>query len=297
VNPELPFDVDMLLKPEIINFYDEATNAFSYIVKDPTTHACAVVDSVMDIDYPAGRTSFESADKIVRFIESKGWQNEWVLETHVHADHLTAAAHIQQKLGGKLGISDQISVVQKVFGDIFEEGDEFRRDGSQFDQLLAEGGSYSIGSMALHAWNTPGHTPACMSYIIGDAVFVGDTLFMPDGGTARADFPGGDARTLYQSIQRLFSLPEDMRVLMCHDYPENRTAQWLTSIKKQREENIHINVSIDEDSFVAMREKRDKTLGAPRLLFPSLQVNMRAGRLPPAGESGKAFFKIPLNVL
>jgi len=287
----------MSVHPEIIHFIDEPTNTFSYIVKDPTSNACAVIDSVMDIDYAAGRTNFDSADRIIAFVQEKDWHNEWVLETHVHADHLTASSYIKEKLGGQLGIGDRITVVQETFAEIFEERNEFKRDGSQFDRLFVDGECYQVGNMPACTLHTPGHTPACMSYVIGDAVFVGDTIFMPDGGTARADFPGGDARTLFRSIRRLLSLPGDMRVFMCHDYPEEGDPEWLTSIDEERKDNIHVNESVTEDEFVAMREERDKTLAMPRLILPSLQVNMRAGQLPSPSVSGKSFFKIPINVL
>ncbi|WP_020410730.1 MBL fold metallo-hydrolase [Hahella ganghwensis] len=295
----IPFTPDMTMTPQVITFFDEPTNTFSYIVKDPASNACAVVDSVMDFDYPSGRTGYQSADEIIRYILDNRLSLEWIIETHVHADHLSAAPYIQEKLGGKLGIGNAITTVQQTFGKIFNEGTEFQRDGSQFDKLFADGDSYTIGSMTAYALHTPGHTPACMTHVIGDAAFVGDTLFMPDGGTARADFPGGDARVLFQSIKRVLSLPVDMRLFMCHDYmPGGRDPQWETSVGAERSENIHVKDGTSEDDFVNMREARDKTLGMPRLILPSLQINMRAGHLPPQeDDSGKVYLKVPINVL
>ncbi|MDO3380854.1 MBL fold metallo-hydrolase [Gilvimarinus algae] len=294
----LPFDPPTHVKPVVIAFFDEPTNTFSYVVKDPASASCAVIDSVMDIDYASGRTSFTGADQIIDYIRDNDWQLEWIIETHVHADHLSAAPYIQEKLGGKLGIGDQITRVQETFGKIFNEGTAFARDGSQFDRLFADGDSYAIGSMTAYALHTPGHTPACMTHVIGDAAFVGDTLFMPDGGTARADFPGGDAATLYRSIQRVLALPEQTRLFMCHDYlPNGRAVAWESSVAAEKAHNIHVKDGISEQAFVAMRESRDKTLGMPRLILPSLQVNMRAGHLPPADDDGKVFLKVPLNTL
>ncbi len=293
----VPFTVNLQVKPEVFAFFDAPTNTFSYVVKDPDSDACAVIDSVMDIDYAAGRTGFEGADRIIQFVQEKGWHTEWIIETHVHADHLSAAPYIQEKLGGKLGIGNRITIVQETFGKIFNEGTEFQRDGSQFDRLFADGDSYQIGTMTAHAMHTPGHTPACMTHVIGDAAFVGDTLFMPDSGSARADFPGGDARTLFRSMKRVLSLPNETRLFMCHDYPDDRQEAWETNVKAERQSNIHVRDGITEDAFVVMREKRDKTLGMPRLILPSLQVNMRAGHLPPADTDGKVFLKLPVNVL
>ncbi len=295
----IPFSPDMGTHPQVIEFFDEPTNTFSYIVKDPKSNACAIVDSVMDFDYPSGRTSYQSADQIIQYIRGSQLTLEWIIETHVHADHLSAAPYIQEKLGGKLGIGNAITTVQDTFGKIFNEGSEFQRDGSQFDRLFADGDSYTIGTMTAYALHTPGHTPACMTHVIGDAAFVGDTLFMPDSGTARADFPGGDARILFQSIKRVLSMPGDMRLFMCHDYmPGGRTPQWETTVEEERKNNIHIKDGTSEEDFVNMREARDKTLGMPRLILPSLQVNMRAGHLPPPeGESGKVYLKVPVNIL
>ncbi len=294
----LPFAADLSVKPAVVPFFDAPTNTISYVVRDPSSDACAVVDSVMDIDYAAGRITHDGADRIIDHIRRNGWRLEWLIETHVHADHLSAAPYIQRELGGRLGIGENITVVQETFGKIFNEGTEFQRDGSQFDRLFKDGDSYSIGSMTAYVLHTPGHTPACMTHVIGDVAFVGDTLFMPDGGSARADFPGGDARTLYRSIQRVLSLPGETRLFMCHDYgPNGRDIQWETSVAEEREHNIHVGNGIDEDSFVAMREARDATLSMPRLIIPSLQVNMRAGNLPPADASGRAFLKVPVNTL
>ncbi len=294
----LPHPVDLAVKPEVTAFFDEATNTVSYVVKDPASKACAVIDSVMDIDYAAGRITYESADEIIAFIRKHDLRLEWLIETHVHADHLSAAPYIQGKLGGRIGIGDRITIVQETFGKIFNEGTEFQRDGSQFDRLFADGDTYTIGGMTAFAMHTPGHTPACMTHVIGDAAFVGDTLFMPDGGSARADFPGGDARTLYRSIRRVLALPPQTRLFMCHDYgPNGREIRWETSVAEQREHNIHVRDGIGEDEFVEKREARDRTLAMPRLIIPSLQVNMKAGELPKPDESGMRFLKVPLDTL
>lgn len=294
----IPHAVDLNVKPEVTAFFDAPTNTVSYVVKDPRSPACAVIDSVMDIDYAAGRISYGSADAIIAFIRAHGLQLEWLIETHVHADHLSAAPYIQAKLGGKLGIGDRITVVQETFGKVFNEGTEFQRDGSQFDQLFADGDSYRIGTMTAFAMHTPGHTPACMTHVIGNAAFVGDTLFMPDGGTARADFPGGDPAVLYRSIRRVLALPPQTRLFMCHDYgPNGRQIQWETSVAEERAHNIHVRDGVSEAEFVAMRTARDATLDMPRLIIPSIQVNMRAGDLPPPDPTGKRFLKVPINGL
>ncbi|PSM18655.1 MBL fold metallo-hydrolase [Nitratireductor sp. StC3] len=294
----LPFTPDLSVKPEITAFFDEATNTVTYVVKDPNSKACAVVDSVMDIDYAAGRITYDHADQIIDFIRKNDLALEWIIETHVHADHLSAAPYIQEKLGGKLGIGDRITIVQDTFGKVFNEGTEFQRDGSQFDRLFKDGDSYTIGSMTAYAMHTPGHTPACMTHVIGDAAFVGDTLFMPDGGSARADFPGGDARELYRSIKRVLALPGETRLFICHDYgPNGRDIKWETTVAEERQHNIHVRDGITEDEFVAMREARDATLDMPKLIIPSLQVNMRAGHLPPEEEDGKTYLKVPVNGL
>ena len=292
------FSVDFEYRPEVMPFFDEQTNTFSYVVKDPFSQACAIVDSVMEIDYPSGRLSLRGAEEIIRYIRHHNLELQWIIETHVHADHLSAAPYLQQQLGGKIGIGNKITDVQDAFGKIFNAGTEFSRDGSQFDQLFNDGDEYLVGNMVCHAIHTPGHTPACMVHVMGDAAFVGDTLFMPDGGTARADFPGGDARTLYRSIQRVLTLPDNVRLFICHDYmPNGRKAECQTTVGDERRLNIHVGKQVDEDSFVKMREKRDATLGMPRLILPSLQVNMRAGHLPPAEDNGTSYLKLPLNQL
>lgn len=286
----------MTLTPEIHGFFDTATNTISYIVRDPASQHCAIIDSVMDIDYAAGEISYAHADHLIDFISERSWQVDWLIETHVHADHLSAAPYIQSRLGGKLGIGHGITTVQSVFGKIFNEGTDFELDGSQFDYLFKDGDSYQIGALEVSAIDTPGHTPACMTHITGDAAFVGDTLFMPDGGTARADFPGGDARALYQSIHRILSLPDETRLFMCHDYgPNGRDFKWQTTVHEQRQMNIHIRDGITEDEFVAMRQKRDATLDMPKLIMPSIQVNMRAGHFPEAENNGSIYLKVPLS--
>jgi glyoxylase-like metal-dependent hydrolase (beta-lactamase superfamily II) len=293
----IPFAPDLSVKPEVTAFFDKETNTISYVVKDPNSAACAVIDSVMDIDYAAGRIAYVNADRIIGHIRDRGLELEWIIETHAHADHLSAAPYIQQKLGGRMGIGENIRIVQDTFGKIFNEGTEFQRDGSQFDRLFADGDSYTIGTMTAHAIETPGHTPACMTHVIGDAAFVGDTLFMPDGGSARADFPGGDARTLYRSIRRVLSLPPETRLFMCHDYgPNGRDIKWETTVADERRHNIHVHDGVSEDEFVKVREARDKTLSMPKLIIPSLQVNMRAGHLP-TDQSGRPALKVPLNGL
>jgi glyoxylase-like metal-dependent hydrolase (beta-lactamase superfamily II) len=290
--------VDLTVKPEVKAFFDDATNTVSYVVKDPGSKSCAVIDSVMDIDYAAGRISFDSANEIIRYIEENGLEVEWLIETHAHADHLSAAPYIQKKLGGKLGIGENIKIVQEVFGKIFNEGTEFQRDGSQFDCLFKDGDTYRIGNMTAFAMLTPGHTPACMTHVIGDAAFVGDTLFMPDGGTARADFPGGDAHVLFRSIKRVLALPPETRLFMCHDYgPNGREIRWETTVAEERAHNVHVRDGITEDEFVKMRETRDKTLALPKLIIPSIQVNMRGGNLPEPDTEGKRHLKVPINEL
>ncbi|MDP5052325.1 MAG: MBL fold metallo-hydrolase [Congregibacter sp.] len=278
------------------HFFDAPTNTLSYIVKDPASQSCAIVDSVLNLDYASATIHYDSADEIIAYVRAHDLKVEWILETHVHADHLSAAPYLQQQLGGKIAIGSAITTVQKVFGEVFNEAAEFLRDGSQFDVLLAEGDSIPIGSMAGYAMHTPGHTPACMTYVLGDAVFVGDTLFMPDYGTARCDFPGGDASTLFRSIRRILELPRDTRIFVCHDYmPNDRELAFETTVGAEIDANIHVRHGISEADFVSMREARDKTLGMPNLILPSLQVNMRAGHVPPP-ESGERFFlKLPLN--
>lgn len=292
------YPVDMNQRPEVTGFFDEATNTITYVVKDPASNACAIVDSVMDIDYAAGRITYTHADEIIAYVREHGLKVEWLLETHVHADHLSAAPYLQQHLGGKLAIGENITIVQDTFGKIFNEGTEFQRDGSQFDKLIKDGDTFTIGNLKGFAIHTPGHTPACMTYVIGDAAFVGDTLFMPDGGTARADFPGGDAGVLYDSIQKVLALPDAMRLFMCHDYgPNGRDIRWETTVGDEKAHNIHVGAGKSREEFVRMRTERDATLAMPKLIIPSLQVNMRAGQLPPADKDGKTFLKVPVNQL
>jgi glyoxylase-like metal-dependent hydrolase (beta-lactamase superfamily II) len=294
----IPFVPDLGTIPEVVPFFDAETNTISYVVRDPGSNACAIYDSVMDFDYASGRISFGHADAMIAHIRDRGWRLDWLIETHAHADHLSAAPYIQRQLGGWLGIGENIRIVQDTFGKVFNEGTEFQRDGSQFDRLFADGDSYRIGEMEVRVLATPGHTPACMTHVAGDAAFVGDTLFMPDGGSARADFPGGDATTLYRSMRRILSLPDRMRLFMCHDYgPNGRDIQWETSVGEERRHNIHVRDGITEAEFVALREARDRTLGMPKLIIPSLQVNMRGGELPPRDEDGKTFLKVPVNAL
>lgn len=285
------------MTPNVYEFFDPKTFTYSYVVADSSTQKCAIIDSVLDYDPASGRTSYQTADKLIEFVVESDFEVEWILETHVHADHLSAAPYIKQKLGGKLAIGDQITVVQQTFGKLFNAGTEFAMDGSQFDQLFSDQETFTIGSIHAHAIHTPGHTPACMAYVIGDAVFVGDTLFMPDYGTARCDFPGGDATTLFRSIQKLFTLPDETRVFMCHDYkaPNRQNYLFQTTIGEERKNNIHVREGINEQQFVEMREGRDATLNMPTLILPSVQVNMRAGELPPAEENGVRYLKIPLN--
>ncbi|KEP68967.1 MBL fold metallo-hydrolase [Thioclava sp. BHET1] len=292
------YATDHSQKPEVTGFFDPATNTISYVVKDPASTACAIVDSVMDIDYAAGRISYDHADDLIAFVKDHGLTLEWLIETHVHADHLSAAPYIQAALGGKLGIGRHITTVQETFGKVFNEGTEFQRDGSQFDRLFEDGDRYKVGTLDCVAIHTPGHTPACMTHVMGDAGFVGDTLFMPDGGSARADFPGGDAGVLYDSIQKVLALPDDTRLFMCHDYaPNGRDIRWETSVREQKEHNIHVGAGKTKEDFVKFRTERDAQLDMPRLIIPSLQVNMRGGDLPPADDSGKRFLKVPLNSL
>lgn len=284
-------------RPIVTHFFDEPTNTFSYVVKDPNGKACAILDSVLDFDYAAGRTDVRFADRIITFIKEHGLEVSWILETHVHADHLSAAPYLHEQLGGKTGIGAKIVDVQEIFGKAFNEGSEFARDGSQFDALFNEGDTFKIGDLNAKVMHTPGHTPACLTYLIGDAAFVGDTLFMPDYGTARCDFPGGDACTLYHSIQKVLSLPEQTRLFLCHDYkaPGRDTFQHETSVAEQRKTNVHVHDGISEDAFVQMRNERDATLGMPRLIIPSVQTNMRAGELPQAEENGTVYLKVPIN--
>ena len=291
------FPVRMDVRPDVKGFFDEATNTITYVVKDPASDACAVIDSVMDIDYAAGRITYDSADRVIAYIEDQGLKLEWLIETHVHADHLSGAPYIQERLGGKIGVGANITVVQDTFGKVFNEGTEFQRDGSQFDALFKDGDTYQVGGMTCFAFDTPGHTPACMVHVMGDAAFVGDTLFMPDGGSARADFPGGDAGTLYDSIQRVLSLPGDVRLFMCHDYgPGGRDIAWETTVGEQKAKNIHVGEGKTREEFIKFRTERDAQLDMPKLIVPSLQVNMRAGVVP-TDKDGIPMLKVPVNRL
>lgn len=291
----MTYPIDMEVKPEVFAHFDEATNTITYIVKDPSSDHCAIIDSVMDIDYAAGRITYDHADALIAEIETRGLTLDWIIETHVHADHLSAAPYLQQKLGGKIGVGEKIVVIQETFGKVFNEGTEFQRDGSQFDGLFKDGDTYMIGNMQAFAIYTPGHTPACMVHVIGDAAFAGDTLFMPDGGSARADFPGGDAGELYDSIQKVLSLPDEMRLFMCHDYgPNGRAIQWETTVAEQKANNIHVGGGKTREEFIKFRTERDAQLGMPKLIIPSLQVNMRAGEVP-KDKDGNAVLKVPVN--
>ncbi|MDP1908746.1 MAG: MBL fold metallo-hydrolase [Hyphomicrobium sp.] len=285
--------------PQVKAFFDEPTFTVSYIVSDAATKKAAIIDSVWNFDQAAGRTSFESADEIAAYVEAEGFDVEWILETHAHADHLSAAPYLQEKLGGKLAIGREIVTVQGVFGKIFNEGTEFARDGSQFDRLLDDGDMLMIGDIPLIALHVPGHTPADMAYVIGDALFTGDTMFMPDYGSARADFPGGDARNLYRSVRRLMRLPDQTRVFLCHDYkaPNRDDYVWETTMLAERTGNVHFHEGVTEDQFVEMRTQRDATLGMPKLILPALQVNIRAGHLPEPDENGVRYLKLPLDQL
>lgn len=287
------------MQPHVEAFFDPATFTYSYVVSDASTQHCAIIDSVLDYDPASGRTSHSSADRLIDYVKAHKLQVDWLLETHVHADHLSAAPYLQRELGGQLAIGEHITTVQNTFGKLFNAGCEFATDGRQFDHLFKDGDTFAIGSLQARAIHTPGHTPACMTYVIGDAGFVGDTLFMPDYGTARCDFPGGDARTLFQSIRKLFALPDDTRLFMCHDYkaPGRDDFRYQTTVAEQRSLNVHVHEGISEADFVAMRSARDATLGMPQLILPSVQVNMRAGQLPPAEDNGTRYLKIPLDVL
>jgi glyoxylase-like metal-dependent hydrolase (beta-lactamase superfamily II) len=287
------------MTPFVHAFFDEATNTISYIVREPQGKACAIVDSVLDFDHASGRTDTRSADAIVAYVTDHNLNVHWILETHVHADHLSAAPYLQEKLGGKIGIGDQIKVVQDTFGKVFNEGTEFQRDGSQFDQLFREGDSFHIGQLRGDVLHTPGHTPACLTYVIGDAAFVGDTLFMPDFGTARCDFPGGSSKALYASIQKILALPDATRIFVGHDYkaPGRDEYAWETTVGEQKALNVHIGGGKPAEDFIKMRDARDATLAMPKLIIPSLQVNMRAGHMPEPDEKGDVFLKVPINKL
>ena len=287
------------MKPDITAFFDEPTNTITYVIRDPAGRGAAIIDSVLDFDYASGRTDTRSADAVIAFIKAANLDLQWILETHVHADHLSAAPYIQNQLGGKIGIGAHIVDVQTTFGKVFNEGTEFRRDGSQFDQLFKDGDSLQIGQLRGDVMHTPGHTPACLTYVIGDAAFVGDTLFMPDFGTARCDFPGGSAAVMYASVQRILALPDDTRVFVCHDYkaPGRESFAWESTVGDQKRRNVHIGAGRSMDEFVALRQARDASLGMPRLIIPSLQVNMRAGHMPAPETDGKTYLKVPINGL
>ena len=291
------YSVDLSTKPEVTGFFDVATNTISYVIADPKTKACAVMDSVMDIDYASGRITHDHANKIFDHIVTNSLTLEWIIETHVHADHLSGAPYLQEKLGGKIGISARIMEVQETFGKIFNEGTDFQRDGSQFDALFQDGDRYNIGDIDAFVMATPGHTPACMVHVMGDAAFAGDTMFMPDGGSARADFPGGDAGELYDSIQKVLTLPDAMRLFMCHDYgPNGRDIAWETTVADEKAHNIHVGGGVSREAFVTLRSERDATLAMPKLIIPSLQVNMRAGEVP-SDANGRPVLKVPINQL
>ena len=280
----------------IKGFFDDQTSTISYVVHDNIEKKCAVIDSVLDFDYSSGDIDYVNADKIISYVDQNKLNVEWLIETHVHADHLSASPYIQKKLGGKIGISEKISDIQNIFGKTFNAGTEFQRDGSQFDKLFKDNDEYKIGNINCKVINTPGHTPACTAHVIGNSIFVGDTLFMPDLGSARADFPGGDARQLYRSIQKILSYPDETRIFVCHDYPpSSREVKWSTTVGEQKENNVHVKTSILEDEFVKIREARDKTLNMPKLIIPSIQVNMRAGNLPPPEDNGSVYIKVPIN--
>ena len=287
------------LIPDVRSYFDVKTNAACYILKDPKSNACAVVDSILDFDMASGTTHTAHADMLINEIKKNSWNLEWIIETHVHADHLSAAPYLSQKIGGKIAIGSNINAVQKVFGKIFNAGTEFQMDGSQFDRLFEDGDSFNVGQMEVEVMHTPGHTPACVTYVVGDAAFIGDTLFMPDFGTARADFPGGSATNLYRSIQRILSLPDDTRLFLCHDYkaPGRDEFCWETTVAEEKLNNIHVGGGKSEEEFVSFRTARDEQLNMPKLIIPSIQVNMRAGKLPPAEDNGTVYLKVPLNAL
>ena len=289
---EIKTDENLRIK----GFFDDQTSTISYVVHDNIEKKCAVIDSVLDFDYSSGDIDYVNADKIISYVDQNKLNVEWLIETHVHADHLSASPYIQKKLGGKIGISEKISDIQNIFGKTFNAGTEFQRDGSQFDKLFKDNDEYKIGNINCKVINTPGHTPACTAHVIGNSIFVGDTLFMPDLGSARADFPGGDARQLYRSIQKILSYPDETRIFVCHDYPpSSREVKWSTTVGEQKEKNVHVKTSILEDEFVKIREARDKTLNMPKLIIPSIQVNMRAGNLPPPEDNGNVYIKVPIN--
>lgn len=284
--------------PEVTGFFDDATFTVSYVLRDPDSDACALIDPVLDYDPKSGRTATRSADRLASHVREHGLRVHWILETHVHADHLTGAPYLRERLGGKVAIGARVTTVQETFGTLFNAEASFRRDGGQFDRLLEDGDGLEVGGLRIEVMATPGHTPACVTYVAGDAAFVGDTLFMPDFGSARCDFPGGDARRLYRSVRRILDLPPETRLFMCHDYaPGGRDYAWETTVAEQRRSNIHLRDGIDEEAFVAMRTERDKGLAMPVLLLPSVQINMRAGAFPPPEDNGVSYLKLPLNAL
>jgi len=283
------------MSPQVQGFHDADTGTVSYVVYPAAGGGCAIVDPVLDYAPQSGRSATHGADRLVQFVRAQRLTVEWILETHAHADHLSAAPYLRQQLGGRIAIGERIDAVQQVFGEVFNLAAEFARDGSQFDHLFADGEEFTIGGMAARALHVPGHTPADCAYQVGDLVFVGDTLFMPEAGTARCDFPGGDAHQLYRSVRRLLALPDATRLLVCHDYPEGRPPQWEATVARQRADNIHVRDGVSEEEFVALRRARDATLDMPRLMLPAIQVNIRAGALPPAEDNGVHYLKIPLN--
>jgi len=285
--------------PKVKAFFDPQTNTISYVVRDPNGHAAAIIDSVLDFDHASGTTQTGSADKIIAYVKEQALDIQWLLESHVHADHLSAAPYIQDQLGGRIGIGNNITLVQDTFGKVFNEGTEFQRDGSQFDQLFDHGDVFHIGQMRVDVLHTPGHTPACLTYVIEDAAFVGDTLFMPDFGTARCDFPGGSSQTLYESIQKILALPDETKIFVGHDYkaPGRDEYSWETTVGEQRKKNVHIGGDVKAEAFVKLRDERDAKLAMPKLIVPSLQINMRAGNMPPPDEHGDVFLKLPINKL
>ena len=288
--------VDLSVKPEVTGFFDPDTATISYVVKDPDSNHCAVIDTVLDYDPVSGHTDTRSADRVIKYVQDNDLKVDWIIETHAHADHLSAAPYVKERLGGKIGIGRHIDTVQKTFGRIFNDAHAKEGSPGDFDHLFEDGEEYTIGGMRAVAMHTPGHTPACMTHVIGDAAFVGDTLFMPDVGTARADFPGGDARTLYRSMRRILSLPEETRIFVCHDYPpKGREPKWETTVGEQRAKNIHVREGITEEEFVKMRTERDATLKLPRLIIPSIQVNIHAGKLPEPEDNGIRYLKVPLD--
>ncbi|WP_434621012.1 MBL fold metallo-hydrolase [Tabrizicola sp. M-4] len=287
------------MHPAVHAFFDEATNTLTYLLREPEGRACAVIDSVLDFDYASGRTDTRSADAVIAFIREHGLDLQWILETHVHADHLSAAPYIQERLGGRIGIGERITTVQETFGKVFNEGTRFERDGSQFDRLFRDGDSLMIGQLRGDVMHTPGHTPACLTYVFGDAAFVGDTLFMPDFGTARCDFPGGSAEAMFDSVQRILALPDDTRIFVGHDYkaPGRDHYAWESTVGEQKARNVHVGAGRAKEDFVALRTARDATLAMPRLIIPSLQVNMRAGHMPEPEENGISYLKVPIDRL